>query len=75
MHDRDGNPVKPGDRVYIPGVIKECHPGDYCSCTVVTEEKMPGNGTPTEISAINTRQVVLTNPPQRDDDDWSPPGG
>jgi len=44
MHDRNGNPLKVGDRVNIPAVITSCSPSDvvnkYCNIGVALEVKM-----------------------------------
>lgn len=65
-HDRDGNELKVGDTVSVPCVVKSICVGEYCNTSLETVEVMPGNGTPTQISAINCKQVVKVCGP----DNW-----
>ena len=57
-HDRDGNELKPGDKVVIHGTVRSVCPGEFCNIEFVTDETMPGNGEPSVIAAINAKQVV-----------------
>ena len=58
MHDRNGNPVKVGDRVNVPCIITSTQDPQsaYCNVTLATEEPM--NGSPYTLS-LNARQVEL----------------
>ena len=61
MHDAKNRPLKVGDTVLIPAVVKSCSPGDYCTLDVETVGVMPGNGTKNGIYALNTKQVYRAN--------------
>lgn len=57
-HDRKGNLIQVGDRVMIPGVVKEVHAGEeYCNCRVEFDECMPPYTHKDGISSINTKQL------------------
>jgi hypothetical protein len=57
-HDANGNLLKPGDLVNIPGTVLSVRPGDYCTCEVQLDYPMPPYTTKTTVSAINAAQVV-----------------
>ena len=41
MHDRNGKPLKVGDKVNVPCIVTAVQPGaEYCNLTVETEEPM-----------------------------------
>lgn len=46
----------------IPCVVKSVVAGEYCTLTVETVEKMPGNGTTSTLAALNAAQVESTEP-------------
>ena len=57
-HDRKGNLLAVGDKVFVPAVVTGIQPGDdYCNCSLELTEKMPPDNTTTAFPAINTRQV------------------
>ncbi len=59
MHDMNGTALKVGDKVMIPGVIKECQAhADFCNVSV---ELLPtrGAGDRVERWTGNTGQCVL----------------
>lgn len=62
-HDANGNLLKVGDKVSIPGKITLLAESDeYCNCTVELDYSMPPY-TPeqkTSLGSINTRQVLLS---------------
>lgn len=59
MHDANGTPLKVGDRVIIPAVVKRVSPGaDFCNVTVETTLGRKPDGHKETMSAINTAQVV-----------------
>lgn len=59
-HDANGNLLKEGDKVIIPGTIKNITTAeDYCNCTVELDFPMPPDNTPTQYSSLNTKQVLL----------------
>ena len=73
MHDAFGKPLKAGDVVVLPCIIKSCSEDNgFCNVTIESVIAMPGNaGTPGEpgaadkgklsIGALNTRQVIRAN--------------
>ena len=63
MHDAKGRPLRPGDRVMIPGVIVSIAAcDDYCNASVETHFVMPGNNSKSNFSSINTRQLLRAEP-------------
>ena len=61
-HDKNGAPLKAGDRVTIEAVVQDVQTGEeYCNVNVKTIEPMfPGNDR-TSIT-LNAKQVVLVPP-------------
>lgn len=60
MHDRNGTPLKKGDKVLIPAVITElCGEEGYCNVSVETVHGRRPDGMKEQISAINTGVLVL----------------
>lgn len=71
-HDRKGNLIAVGDKVFVPATVTSVQAGDnYCNCSLVLDEKMPPDNTETAFQALNTRQVQkydgTTVPPPADD--------
>lgn len=64
MHDRNGNPIKKGDRVRLEGEIIETHAtDDYCNVTIKVTEKDQEHG-PHNVQAtvvLNARQTELVS--------------
>lgn len=59
MHDANGTPLKPGDKVLIPAVVVAVSPGpDYCNVTLKTTLGRKPDGQQETLSAINTAQLV-----------------
>lgn len=59
MHDRNGTPLKVGDKVMIPGVVADCQArADYCNVSV-TLLPMRGSDGNSGYWTGNTGQVVL----------------
>ena len=59
MHDRNGNPVKVGDRVQIQGEITSTSAGEeYCNVTVKITEKDQEHG------PFNVQGTVVVNAKQ-----------
>lgn len=60
MHDRNGNPVKVGDRVQLQGEITQTSDGteEYCNVTVKITEKDQEHG------AFNVQSTVVVNAKQ-----------
>jgi hypothetical protein len=57
-HDKNGNPLKVGDRVDIPCIITGISAGDdYCNCIVETTEKMAPEYKYTNTYSLNTKMV------------------
>jgi hypothetical protein len=66
MHDHFGKPIKVGDIVLIPAVVKSCMPGDSCCLSVETILKQPAkDGTTSSFSTLNAAQVVRNNKEDR----------
>ncbi len=64
MHDHNGKPLKVGDTVNIPCVIRELHGGtDFCNVTVVTVHGRKPDGLKEVFSAINTHQLEKVDAP------------
>lgn len=65
-HDVNGRPIRVGDRVDVPCVVKTIYPGDeYCNLTLETAHPMyPSDRKDTIV--VNARQVVLvpSTPPE-----------
>lgn len=60
-HDANGNLLKEGDRVTIPGTIKSITTGEeYCNCSVELDFPMPPYTEKVTFSSINTKQVLLS---------------
>ena len=58
MHDVNGKPLKVGDRVNIPCVVKQCSTTeDYCNVSLETVHGRRPDGQKESISAINTGVV------------------
>ncbi len=58
-HDANGVRLIVGDKVSITGTVTQISEGDnYCNCTVDVDLPMPPYMTKTNISAINTKQLV-----------------
>lgn len=59
MHDRDGQPLKVGDKVFIHATVTETHdPGsEYCNVKVVTDIPM-ADRTVRDTIVLNAKQVV-----------------
>ncbi len=61
MHDRNGNPLKVGDKVNVPCVITACQVSDaeneYCNVTLQTEVPMAGNAYTISLNAKQTELV------------------
>ena len=60
MHDRNGKPVKVGDKVNVPCVITATQDGEseYCNVTLVTEVPM-GTRTVGDTLTLNAKQTEL----------------
>lgn len=59
MHDRNGNPVKVGDRVLLQGEITQTSEGEeYCNVTVKITEKDQEHG------AFNVQGIIVVNAKQ-----------
>lgn len=58
MHDKNGKPLKLGDKVSVDFVIDDVQPGvEYCNCRV----KIPGENGPANVLGqltLNSRQVT-----------------
>jgi hypothetical protein len=60
MHDRNGTPLKKGDKVLIEAVVTELyHNEDFCNVTVQTVHGRRPDGAKETISAVNTGVMVL----------------
>ena len=60
MHDKNGTPLKKGDRVLIPAVITEIHPTEeYCNVSLETVHGRRPDGQKERFSAINTAVTIL----------------
>lgn len=62
MHDRNGNPVKVGDRVLVQGEITSTSATDeYCNVTIKITEKDQEHGpfNVTGTLVVNARQTEL----------------
>lgn len=62
MHDRNGNPVKVGDRVLVQGEITSAGATDeYCNVTIKITEKDQEHGpfNVTGTLVVNARQTEL----------------
>lgn len=57
-HDKNGEPLKVGDKVSVECEITSISEGEYCTTTLKTCEVMPGSGEPTTIGAINAKQLL-----------------
>lgn len=68
MHDRNGTPLKVGDKVMMPCVITNVceETEDFCNVELVTEWGRRPDGKAEKFSAVNTAQVVLVERPKRD---------
>lgn len=59
MHDRNGTPLRVGDKVMLPGTVTSCQVNvDYCNVTVDLLP-MRGAGERRECWTGNTGQTVL----------------
>lgn len=59
MHDANGTPLNVGDKVLIPAVITELHPGDdYCNISVETTLGRRPDAMKERLSGINTGVLV-----------------
>lgn len=61
MHDKNGNPIKQGDRVKIEGVISgEYATDEYCNITVSIGADQPhGPHNVQSVVTLNAKQVEL----------------
>lgn len=60
MHDRNGSPLKKGDRVLIEGVITDLYAGeDYCNVAVETLAGRRPDNEKEHISSVNTGVLTL----------------
>lgn len=58
-HDAKGRLIEVGDTVLMPFRVKMVHAGeDFCNCDLQSIYPMPGDGSRTSLSAVNTRQVL-----------------
>jgi len=61
-HDARGNVLKAGDRVIVPFIVTAVYSEDgFCNVNLESELVMPGNGSKTTLSAINTKQTYRAN--------------
>jgi len=60
MHDRNGNPLKVGDKVNVPCTITATQTGEteYCNVTLVTDVPM-GTRTVGDTISLNAKQAEL----------------
>lgn len=58
MHDRNGNPLKVGDKVNVPCIITACQSGDTEYCNVTLNTEVPMDGRPYTLS-LNAKQTEL----------------
>jgi hypothetical protein len=60
VHDRNGTPLRKGDKVLIEATVEELHGGeDYCNVSVKSVHGRRPDGTKEYISAVNTGVMVL----------------
>lgn len=62
MHDRNGKPLKVGDKVNVPCTITACMSGetDWCNVTLVTDVPM-GTRTVGDSITLNAKQTELVS--------------
>ena len=61
-HDANGNLLKVGDKVLIPGTITSLtESNEYCNCSVELDYAMPPYAADqkTFLSSVNTKQLLL----------------
>lgn len=59
MHDARGKPLKAGDLVLIPALVKEVSAAeDYCNCNIETQIGRRPDGAKETIYAINTGVLI-----------------
>jgi len=58
-HDRNGNLLKPGDKVLIPATVTDVFLGEEHCNVNLDLLPMPPYAEPHRLSNVNTRQVVL----------------
>lgn len=61
-HDFNNQPLKPGDRVFVPCIVQNVHQtenDEYCNATLVTEYPMPGTDQRKNTLTLNTKQTLL----------------
>lgn len=62
-HDKNGKPLKAGDKVIIRATISTVSEGDaYCNLTLATDEPMYPGTSKTGLN-LNAKQVELATPP------------
>ena len=62
MHDKNGVPLKKGDRVLIEAIITDLNPSeDYCNVTLETASGRRPDGAKERISAINTGVLIAAS--------------
>lgn len=65
MHDKNGTPLKEGDIVLVPAIIKSLYPTeDYCNISLESVHGRRPDGVKEQIYAINTGVVILHDRPQ-----------
>ena len=65
MHDRNGTPIKVGDKVNVPCVVTQLNPSeDYCNITLETTYGRRPDGAKERFYALNTGVIVLTERPE-----------
>jgi len=58
-HDRNGTPLKAGDRVTVELIVRSISPNvDACNVTLATPEPLPPGGV-SNCFTINTKQTLL----------------
>lgn len=64
MHDKNGTPLKKGDVVLIPAVVKDLQAGDeYCNVSLESVHGRRPDGLKETVYAINTGVLVLHDRP------------
>lgn len=66
MHDKNGKPLKVGDKVLVEAVISTATPSeDYCNVTLsIGADKPHGPNNITGTLVLNSRQVELVEEPE-----------
>lgn len=63
MHDAKGRPLKTGDRVLVPMVVKNTYGSeDYCNVELQSVIGRRPDGAKETVSSINTGVVLRANP-------------